>query len=124
MVDYGEDGVVSMAVRELCDQVHGYDFEWLGWRRDIDFIWRGNGPMCECFVLLALGASFDIVFDPFGYSGPPSDPFGGVNGPVSSHMCRRRFVVYQVQETPFEFVVWWEHHFAFVFPEAYGWFHS
>ena len=32
MVDYGEDGVVSVAVRELCDEIHGYDLEWLGCR--------------------------------------------------------------------------------------------
>ena len=80
--------------------------------------------MCERFVLLTFGASFDIVFDPFGHSGPPSDSFGGVDGPVSSCMCCCGFVVYQMQEVSFEFVIRWEYHFALVFPEAYGWFHG
>ena len=94
MVDYGEDGVVSMAVGELCDEIHGYDLEWLGCRRDVDFVRWGNGLVCKCLILLAFGASFDIVFDPFGHSGPPGNSFGGVDGPVSSYMCCRRFVVY------------------------------
>ena len=96
MVDYGEDSVVSMAVGELCDQVHSYDLKWLSRRGDVDFVWWRDGPMCERFVLLTLGASFDVVFDPFGHSGPPGDPFGGIDSPISSHMRRRGFVVYQV----------------------------
>ena len=32
--------------------------------------------------------------------------------------------MYQVEEVSLEFVVWWEYHFTFVFPEAYGWFHG
>ena len=94
MIDYGEDGVVSVAVGELCDQIHGYDLKWLGRRRDIDFVWWRSGSMCERFVLLTFGASFDIVFDPFGHGGPPGDSFGGIDGPISSYVCCRRFVVY------------------------------
>ena len=52
--------------------------------------------MCKYFVLLAFGASFDVVFDPFGHGGPPGDSFGGVDGPISSYVCCCRFVVYQV----------------------------
>ena len=80
--------------------------------------------MRECFVLLAFGASFDIILHPFGHGRPPGDSLGGVDGPVSSYVCRCWFVVYQVEKVSFEFVVWWKHHFAFVFPEAYGWFHG
>ena len=29
-----------------------------------------------------------------------------------------------MEEVSFEFVVWWKDHPAFVFPEAYGWFHG
>ena len=94
MVDYSEDSVVSVTVRELCDEVHGYDFEWLGCRGDVDLVQWWGGPVCECFILLAFGASFDIIFDPFGHGGPPGDSFGGVDGPVSSCVCCRRFVVY------------------------------
>ena len=50
--------------------------------------------MRKCFVLLAFGTSFDIIFDPFGHGGPPGDSFGCVDGPVSSYVCCRRFVVY------------------------------
>ena len=96
MVDYGEDGVVSMAVGKLCDEVHGYDLEWLGCWGDVDFVWCGNGPMCNRLVLLTFSASFDVVFDPFRHGRPPGDSFGGVDGPVSSYMCCRRFVVYQL----------------------------
>ena len=45
-------------------------------------------------------------------------------GPVSSYLCRRWFVVYQMEEVSFEFVIWWEHHFTFMFPKAYGRFHG
>ena len=96
MVNYGEDGVVSVTVRELCDQIHGYDFERLGCKRDVNFVWRWGGSMCERLVLLTLGASFDVVFNPFRHGGPPGDPFGSVNGPISSYVCRCRFVMYQV----------------------------
>ena len=87
---------MSVAVRELCDQIHGYDLKWLGCRGDVDFVRWGNGSMCERFVLLAFGASFDIVFDPLGHSGPPGDSFGGVDSPISSYMCCRGFVMYQL----------------------------
>ena len=80
--------------------------------------------MRECFVLLALGTPFDVVFHPFGHGGPPGDSLGGVDGPISSYVCRRWFVVYQMEEVSFEFVVWWEHHFTFVFPKAYHQFHG
>ena len=96
MINYGKDGVVSVAVRKLCDQVHGYDLKWLGRRRDVDFVWWGSDPMCERFVLLTFGASFDVVFDPFGHCWPPGDSFGGVDGPVLSYVCCCGFVVYQV----------------------------
>ena len=65
MVNDGEDRVVSMAVRELSDQVYRDDFEWLceGWY--VYFVlWCGHA-MCERFVLLIFGTFFDIVFDPF-----------------------------------------------------------
>ena len=80
--------------------------------------------MHDHLILLAFGTFSDVVFDPFGHGGPPGDSFGGVNGPISSYMCHCWFVVYQVKEVSFKFVVWWEYHFAFVFPEAYGQFHS
>ena len=94
MVNYGEDGVVSVAIGELCDEIHGYDFEWLGCRGNVDFVRWGNGSVCNCFILLAFGASFDVVFDPFGHSGPPGNSFGGVDGPVSSYMRCCGFVMY------------------------------
>ena len=96
MVDYGKNGVVPMTVRELCDQVHGYDLERLGCRRDVDFVWWWGGPVCECLILLAFGAPLDIIFDPFGHGGPPGDSFGGVDGPISSYVRCRGFVMYQV----------------------------
>ena len=87
---------MSVAVGELCDKIHGYDFKRLGCRGDVDFVRRGYGPVCNRLILLALSASFDIVFDPFGHSGPPGNSFGGVDGPVSSYVCCCRFVVYQL----------------------------
>ena len=94
MINYGEDGIISVAVGELGDQVHGYDFEWLGQRWDVNFVWRGNGSVCECLVLLAFCTSFNVIFDPFGHGGPPGDSFGDVDGPISSYMCCCWFVVY------------------------------
>ena len=94
MVDYGEDGVISMAVGELCDEVHGYDLKWSGRRGNVDFVRRWGGSVCERFILLTFGASFDIILDPLGHGGPPGDSFGGVDGPISSYVCCCRFVVY------------------------------
>ena len=96
MIDYGEDSVMSVAVRKLRDQVHGYDLEWLGCGGNVDFVRWGSDSVCERFVLLTFGASFDIVLDPFGHRWPPGDSLGGVDGPVSSYVCCRRLVVYQV----------------------------
>ena len=94
MVDYSKNGVVSVAVGKLCDQIHGYNFEWLGHRRDVDFVWWGIASVGECLVLLTFGASFDVVFDPFGHSRPPGDSFGCIDGPISSRVCCCRFIVY------------------------------
>ena len=96
MIDYGEDGVVSVAIGELRDQVHGHDFEWLGCEGNVNFVWWRGGSMCKRFVLLAFGASFDVVFDPFGHGGPPGDSFGSVDGPISSYVRCCGFIVYQV----------------------------
>ena len=87
MVDYGEDGIVSVAVGELGDQVHGYDFERLSQRWDVNLVWWGRGSVRKRFVLLAFGTASDVVFDPFGHGGPPGDSFGCVHGPVSSYVC-------------------------------------
>ena len=38
MVDYSENSIVSVTVRELRDEVHGYDFKWLGCRGDVDLV--------------------------------------------------------------------------------------
>ena len=85
---------MSVTVGELGDQVHGHYFEWLGQRRDVDFVRWGNGSVHDCFVLLAFGASFDVILHPFGHGRPPGDSFGGVDSPISSYVCCRRFVVY------------------------------
>ena len=45
---------------------------------------------------MTLGVPLDVMFDPFGHGGPPGDSFGGVDSPISSYVCCRRFVVYQV----------------------------
>ena len=87
---------MSMAVGELCDEVHGYDLEWSGCQGNVDFVRRWGDSVCERFILLTFGASFDVILDPFGHGGPPGDSFGGVDGPISSYVCCRRFVVYQV----------------------------
>ena len=94
MVYNSKDGVISMAVGELSDQVHGDNFEWLheGWYTYL-VLWHGCG-VCEGFVLLASCASFDVVLNPFRHGRPPGDSFGGIDGPVSSCMCASWFVVY------------------------------
>ena len=98
MVYDGEDGIVSVAVGELGDQIHGYYLKRLSEGWNIDLIWWGSSSMCECFVLLALGTPFDVVFHPFGHGGPPGNSLGSVDGPVSSYVCRRWFVMYQMEE--------------------------
>ena len=52
--------------------------------------------MRERFILLAFGASFDVVFDPFGHGRPPGDSFGRVDGPVSSYVSCCGLIMYQV----------------------------
>jgi hypothetical protein len=88
VVYYREDGIVSVAVWELGDQVHGYDLEGKSVSRCGDSIERYFCPLCEIFVLLAFCASFHVLCDPFVHVGPPEvladDCYGGVSSLVSS----------------------------------------
>ena len=84
MVYNSEDSIVSVTVGELGDQVHGYYFEWLGQWGNIDFVWWGSGSVCECFVLLAFGAPFDIIFHPFRHGGPPGNSFSGASAKLQT----------------------------------------
>ena len=70
MVDDSQYAVVSSALRESHDQVHGYLGEWgviVGYR---DLVQGSLGSVREVFVLLTGRASFDVLRD----SGLPPRP--------------------------------------------------
>jgi hypothetical protein len=88
VVYYREDGIVSVAVWELGDQVHGYDLEEEGVGRCGDSVEGYLCPLREVLVLLAFCTSFHILCDPFVHVGPPEvladGCYGGVSPLVSS----------------------------------------
>ena len=64
MIYDGENGVVSIAFGESRDEVHRYVGERFGVNGGRDMEEQGFDVVCQVFVLLTGGASFDIFRDP------------------------------------------------------------
>jgi hypothetical protein len=84
VIHYCKDGIVSVAVRELGDQVHcdGLEWECVGRRGD-----AVEGYFCsfrEVLALLAFGTSFHVLCDPLVHVWPPEVSANGRGGGVSS----------------------------------------
>jgi hypothetical protein len=77
-----ENGIIPMTLGQLSDQIHQYDFEWLGVWRDCDFVERRCRFPIDVLVLLTWGASLDVFFYPCFHGRPPGDVRERVQGPV------------------------------------------
>ena len=84
MVYDSEDGVFSISEGESHDQIHGYLLKWTCIRRGCDAIEGSLSLMGNDFILLASGASFNIIGDPVIHLGPLVDFLGFSNGFISA----------------------------------------
>jgi hypothetical protein len=108
VVHYREDGIVAIAGWELGDQVHCYDLEWECVSQCGDAIEGYFRSSCEVLALLAVGAPFHILRDPFVHVWPPEVSAYGRNGGVSSWVSPDLQVVESVEDFLFQGVVWWD----------------
>jgi hypothetical protein len=109
MVDYREYGVVWAILWELCDEVHCYFFERICLRVWGDAVYRGVYLVCQVFVLLTGGTSFDVVFDPLIHAGPPVPSFRGLYGFISPWVSSGGCVVVVVHDSPPQVHLRWDH---------------
>jgi hypothetical protein len=108
VVHYREDGVVSFAGRELGDQVHCYDLERECVGRCGDAVEGHFYSFGEILALLAFGASFYVLCNPFVHVWPPEVSADDCDGGVSSWMSSDFQVVESVEDFLFQVVVWWD----------------
>jgi hypothetical protein len=98
MVDYGEDGILTMYSWEDCDQIHRYLLEWAGVPWGTDPVEGGFSVMNEDLVLLTDCIPFHILGDPVVHSQPGEMLSGLLNHLVSSWVTHSRMVMDQGHE--------------------------
>ena len=103
MVDNREYCVIRSIPRELGDEIHCYFFEWVR-----SWPWCDVVHGCACvvrqvFVLLAGGASFDVVFYPLVHAGPPVLSLRRLGGFISSWVSSGGIVVVASHDLPSQF---------------------
>jgi hypothetical protein len=108
VVYYCEDGVVSLAGRELGDQVHCYDLERKCVGRCGDTVEGDLRSFCEILALLAFGTPFYVLRDPFVHVRPPEVSADDCDGGVSSRVSSDFQVVESVEDFLFQGVIWWD----------------
>ena len=102
VIDYGEYGIIWSVLWELRDEVHRYFFEWVCLRVRGDAVHRGVYSVRQIFVLLAGGASLDVVFDPSIHARPPVLPLRGLYGLISPRVSGRGCVVVVIHDPPLQ----------------------
>ena len=100
MVDDREYCVVCSIPWELGDEVHCYFFEWVCPWSWCDAIHGCAYVVRQVFILLAGGASFDIVFYPLVHVGPPVLSLRRLGGFVSPWMSSGGIVVVASHDLP------------------------
>jgi hypothetical protein len=100
MVYNGKDRIVAIALWQLGDQVHRYDFEWGRCYWDRDPVFRG-GFLWEVFVLLTGRTPLHVFPYPIIHSGPVVMSLYQCDRVVSTWMACRRVVVVLVQDLSF-----------------------
>jgi hypothetical protein len=104
MVDYGQDSILTVVLRQPRDQIHGYLLEWkCVWARRDSVHWR-LFLVCHYFILLASGASLDVVCDPLAHPWPLLVLFGFADCFVSSGVSCCSVVVDQGHDGSFLFL--------------------
>ena len=93
MVYNGENGIFPVSKGESRDQIHSYLLERSSVLRDCDSIEWGFLLVSDDFVLLANGASFDIVSDPVVHHRPLVDFFCFPNCFILSRMSGCHMIV-------------------------------
>jgi hypothetical protein len=116
VVYYRENGVVPLAGRELGDQVHCYDLERKCVGRCGDAVEGDLRSFCKVLALLAFGAPFYVLCDPFIHVWPPEVLADDRNGGVSSWVSSDFQVVESVEDFLFQGVVWGDGDFALYAP--------
>jgi hypothetical protein len=84
LVDDGQDGIASLALWKLCDQVHGDHLKGEGCVVSRDVEQWCLPSVCEIFVLLTGRTPFDVVGYSVVHARPPEDRAHCLNGLVSS----------------------------------------
>ena len=80
VVDNDHEAVISVANREICDEIACYLRKWSGIPLSFDQYQTRRGQMCVNFHLLADSATGDIIFDENRHPRPPvisADEFEG-----------------------------------------------
>src|SRR5712672_2398819 len=71
MINDGEDGVMSIGLREADNEVHGYLLKRKSSRVHGDLVHCWACAVCDDFVLLAYRTSLDVFCDPRTHVWPP-----------------------------------------------------
>ena len=103
MVDDCEYCVVCSILWKLGDKIHRYFFKWVRswpWR---DAVHGCVYVVCQVFVLLTGGASFDVAFYPLIHVGPPVFSLRRLGGFVSPWMSSSGVVVVASHDLPSQF---------------------
>jgi hypothetical protein len=108
VVYYREDGIISIAGRELGDQVHCYDLERECVGRCGDAIEGYFCLFCEILALLAFGTPSYVLCNPFVHVWPPEVSVDGCDSGVSPWVSSDFQVVELVEDFLFQGVVWWD----------------
>ena len=74
VVDNDHEAVISVANREICDEIACHLRKWGGISLSFDWYQTGRGWVCVNFHLLADSAASDIIFDENRHPRPPVIP--------------------------------------------------
>jgi hypothetical protein len=106
MVHYGKDRIVTVALWQTGDEVHGHSLERFGIQGSIDFVDGDSGAVSVNLVLLALTAALDIAYHPRGHAGLPEDSLYLMESFISAWVSCSWCVVGVGHDALFEFEVW------------------
>jgi hypothetical protein len=87
MIHYSKDCIVTVALGEAGDEVHGHSFKGFSIWRSVNFVDGDLGMVSANFILLAFVASVDIICYPHGHAGLPEVSSYLVDGLVSPWMA-------------------------------------
>src|SRR5712672_1955181 len=116
VVNDRQNGIVSVGLGETDDEVHSNLLKWKGSWVSGDLVHRGASAMGDDFVLLARGASLDVLRDPRSHVWPPIVPLSLSDGFVASGVSSYETLVYHSHDFSFERQVRGDCQFSFFSP--------